>query len=159
MLAARAAVAIVSTVAVVAAAATSAVAAAGSGFGGGGGGGGTDFCADSIASCNVSSGAGTQAAAGSGTGDAQVTITYTPPLTVLAATLVADSIGQGPGHALADKATAIQTAVSAGQSTIACADITNYLGLVKAQTGKKLSPANAALLTSDATNLAAAIGC
>ncbi len=51
------------------------------------------------------------------------------------------------------------TLLRAGQTTIACADITNYLGLVKAHTGKKLSPANAVLLTSDATNLAAAIGC
>jgi hypothetical protein len=48
----------------------------GGGAGSGGGGGGTDFCADSIASCTVSSGAGTQTMAGSGTGDAQVTIIY-----------------------------------------------------------------------------------
>jgi hypothetical protein len=65
---------------------------------------------------------------------------------------------KGPGTALADKATAIQTAVNAGNKATACAGITDYLGLVKAQTGKKLSAADAATLTSDANNLRAALG-
>lgn len=50
---------------------------AASGIGGAGGGGGTDFCAVAIASCIVSSGAGTQTTAGAGAGFAQVTISYT----------------------------------------------------------------------------------
>jgi hypothetical protein len=77
----------------------------------------------------------------------------------LAAQLVADSSGKGPGKALADKATAIQTAVNAGQTATACAGITDYLGLVKAQTGKKLTIAQANQLTTDATDLADALGC
>jgi hypothetical protein len=77
----------------------------------------------------------------------------------LAAQLVTDSTGKGPGKALANKATAIQTAVNAGQTATACADITDYLALVKAQTGKKLTSAQANQLTTDATDLADALGC
>ncbi len=49
--------------------------------------------------------------------------------------------------------------MNAGDTATACADVTNFLGLVKAQTGKKLSTANARLLTTDAMNLQAALGC
>jgi hypothetical protein len=76
--------------------------------------------------------------------------------------LVADSAGKGPGTALADKAAAIQAAVNAGQTATACAGITNYLGLVKAQTGKNLTrgpTGTAAQLTADAQALSAALGC
>jgi hypothetical protein len=82
-----------------------------------------------------------------------------PTASALAAKLVSDADHLKPGTALADKATAMQTAVNAGQTATACADITNLLGLVTAQTGKKLSPANADLLTADANNLAVALGC
>jgi hypothetical protein len=85
-----------------------------------------------------------------------------PSASVLAAILVADSTGKAPGTALADKATAIQIAVNANQTATACADITDYLGLVQSQTGKKLTTGpngTAALLTTDADNLAAALGC
>ena len=68
----------------------------GSGFGGGGGGGGTDFCADSIVSCTVSSGPGTQTMAGAGTGDAQLTITY-----ALTSTGVSAPGSAAPGTAIA----------------------------------------------------------
>jgi hypothetical protein len=77
----------------------------------------------------------------------------------LAQQLVNDSTGVGPGKALLDKASAIQTAVNANQTATACADITDYLGLVKAQTGKKLSTSTAMTLTNDADNLSAALGC
>jgi hypothetical protein len=79
-------------------------------------------------------------------------------ITTPGAMLVADSTGKGPGHALSDKVAAIQTAVNAGRTATACADITDYLGLVKAQTNKKLSPADATTLTNDATSLASALG-
>ena len=49
------------------------------------------------------------------------------------------------------------TAVNAGQTATACAGITDYLDLVKAQTGKKLTPAQANQLTTDATDLADAL--
>ena len=50
-------------------------------------------------------------------------------------------------------------AVNAGQTATACAGITDYLGLVKAQTGKRLTPEQANQLRTDATDLAAALGC
>lgn len=77
----------------------------------------------------------------------------------LAAQLVAESTCEGPGKALAHKATAIQTAVNAGQSATACAGITDYLALVKAHTNKKLTPEQANQLTPDATDLADTLGC
>jgi hypothetical protein len=78
----------------------------------------------------------------------------------LAATLVSDTSGLPPGNArLVHAATAIQAAVNSGNTPTACADITNFLALVKAQTGKKLTTAQAAQLTTDADNLAAALGC
>ena len=63
------------------------------------------------------------------------------------------------GGALAQKAIAIQTAVNAKprQTATACADITDYLALVKAQTNKKLTLAQANELTTDANNLAHAL--
>jgi hypothetical protein len=95
-------------------------------------------------------------------GIADESATLVPSASVLAAILVADSTGKAPGTALVDKAIAIQTAVNANQTATACADITDYLGLVQAQTGKKLTTGangTAALLTTDADNLAAALGC
>jgi hypothetical protein len=118
--------------------------------GGGGGGAGSSFV--------VPSGSGVTLAKDT-TGTPEVTFTYTAPASALAAILVSDSIGQGPGHALADKAGAIQAAVKNGQTAIACTDITDYLDLVKAQTDKKLTETQASELTTDATNLAAALGC
>ena len=67
--------------------------------------------------------------------------------------------GVGPGTALFGKATAIQAAVTSGDTSTACAGITDFLGLVDAQTGKKLTVAQAGQLTTDADNLAAALGC
>ena len=85
---------------------------------------------------------------------------FTPPTALeLAPPLVADSTGIGPGKALAKKATAIQTAVNAGQTARACARITSYLALVKAHTGKKLTPDQAIGLTTQATDLADELDC
>jgi hypothetical protein len=77
----------------------------------------------------------------------------------LAAVLVADSSGKGPGKALVNKARRIQTAANAGQTATACAGINGYLGLVKAQTEKKLTAAQANQLTTQATDLADTLGC
>lgn len=75
--------------------------------------------------------------------------------------LLVASIGVGPGQALADKAITIQDAVDSNPTNtpVACANITDYLGLVKAQTAKHLNAATAATLSDDASNLAAALGC
>jgi hypothetical protein len=120
------------------------------GAGGGGGGGGSNYTGTATS---------TTVTDGYQSGNGQVTISYALPASALAAQLVTDADHLAPGTALADKAAAIQTAVNSGATSTACADITNFLGLVKAQTGKKLSPANAALLTTDANNLATALGC
>src|SRR5262249_31061579 len=106
---------------------------------GGGGGGGSSFGPTGSVFATA-----TTAASG--------TISYTLTASDLAATLVSDSNGKAPGEALADKAAAIQAAVNAGQTATACAGITNYLGLVKGQTGKKLSASDATTLRNDANN-------
>ena len=46
-----------------------------------------------------------------------------------------------------------------GDTSTACADITDYLGLLKAQTGKTLSASTTTKLRNDANNLADALGC
>jgi hypothetical protein len=91
-----------------------------------------------------------------------VAISYTASASTLAAQLVTDADHLPPGAALAKKATAIQTAVNTGQTATACAGVTNFLGLVQAQTGKKkpkLTQEQATLLTNDAQALAATLGC
>jgi hypothetical protein len=90
--------------------------------------------------------------------DESATLVTSPPSTQASA-LVTDSVGVGPGKALFKKASAIQAAVDAGNTSRACAGITSYLKLVKAQTGKKLTASIASQLTTDATDLAAALGC
>jgi hypothetical protein len=112
---------------------------------GGGGGGGSSF--GPIGSVFATA-----------TTAASVAISYTLPASDLAAILVSDSAGKGPGKALAEKAAAIQAAVNAAQTATACAGITDYLGLVNAQTGKKLSASDATTLTNDANNVATALG-
>lgn len=132
-------------------------------WGGGGGGGSCDKAAGAGGGGSSFGPAGTTFNNAVNDGDGSVTITYTAPASALAVTLVSDSTGQAPGTAFGDKATAIQTAVNAGQAATACTDLTDYLGLVKAQTGKKLTTnpngGTAGLLTADATNLAGALGC
>ena len=122
---------------------------------GGAGGGGSDFCATSLSSplsltnCAV---IGTTPIFG-----ASVSISYTGP-SDLAATLVTDVDRLKPGR-LGSLARRIQTAVNAGNTATACAGIANFLGVVEVQTGKKLTQAQATLLTTDATNLATALDC
>ena len=96
---------------------------------------------------------------GSISGGWSLDFTAGPDVSSIAAKLVADSDHVKPGTGLADKAAAIQAAVNANDPATACAAIANYLGLVKAQTGKKLNSTQVALLTGDANNLASALGC
>ena len=123
------------------------------GAGGGGGGGGSDY---------TGSATGVTVTDSDQSGNGQVTITYTLNANTLAAQLVTDADHLPPGAALAKKAAAIQTAVNAGNTATACAGITDFLGLVNAQTGKKRAKLNqdqATQLTNDAHALAAALGC
>jgi large repetitive protein len=82
-----------------------------------------------------------------------------PTALELAPPLVAASTGVGPGKALANKASAIQAAVNAGQTAHACTRIKDYLALVKAQSGKKLATEQANQLTTQASELADELGC
>jgi hypothetical protein len=74
-------------------------------------------------------------------------------------TLVSDADNLAPGTALGSQAMAIEAAVIAGHAHAACGDITNFLGLVNAQTVKHLSASDATTLRNDANNLATALGC
>jgi hypothetical protein len=82
-----------------------------------------------------------------------------PTAPELAPPLVDASTGVGPGKALANKAAAIQTAVNAGQTAHACTRIKDYLALVEAQSGKKLTTEQANQLTTQASELADELGC
>ena len=128
-------------------------------FGGGGGGNG----GDGINNSGGGGGGSSFGPAGStftlAATDQSVVISYQATAADLAAILVSDSTGKSPGTSLVAKATAIQQAVTAGQTAVACADITDYVRLVKAQTAKKLTPAQANQLTTDATNLATVLAC
>jgi len=77
----------------------------------------------------------------------------------LAPPLADHTVGMGPGKAPAHMAAGIQSAVNAGQTARACAQITGYLALVKAQTGEKLTPEQANQLTTEATDLEDALDC
>lgn len=131
-------------------------------FGGGGGGGchSADFGGGGGSSYGgTGSPGGISIAAASSTEAPEVMISYTLRASDLASKLVIDADHLAPGKALAHKAAAIQTAVNAGHTATACADITDFLGLVKAQTGKKLSTTKAMTLRTDAMNLQFALGC
>ena len=82
-----------------------------------------------------------------------------PTALELAPSLVAASTGLGPGKALANKAAAIQAAVNAGQTAHACTRVKDYLALVQAQSGKKLTTEQANQLTTQASELAVILGC
>jgi polyvinyl alcohol dehydrogenase (cytochrome) len=72
-------------------------------------------------------------------------------------TLLTAVTGVGPGTSLADKITATQGYVAAGDKTNACTTLATFVNLVKAQTNKKIS--NPASLIAQATAIEATIGC
>jgi hypothetical protein len=77
----------------------------------------------------------------------------------LLADLLTAVAGLPPGTSLADKVKQIQRYVAANNKAGACAVLTDYLDLVKAQTGKKLTTAQAASFTQQAKDIEAALGC
>ena len=73
---------------------------------------------------------------------------------------LADAVaGVGPGRSLAAKVRAIQGYVAANETASACATLGAFVSEVNAQTGKKLSSAQAASLISQASDIQAALGC
>jgi hypothetical protein len=67
--------------------------------------------------------------------------------------------GVGPGRSLAAKVTAIEGYVAANDTADACATLGAFVNEVNAQTGKKISTAQAASFISQAQDIEAALGC
>jgi len=80
------------------------------------------------------------------------------PATLLAS-LLKEVTGIGPGQSLANKVRLAQTYCAAKDLQATCAVLTDFVSEVSAQTGKKLTTAQAAKFTSDAKAIMAAIGC
>jgi len=73
---------------------------------------------------------------------------------------LADAVaGVGPGKSLTAKVSAIQGYVAVGDTADACATLGAFVNDVNAQTGKKISTAQAASFISQAQNIEAALGC
>jgi len=75
------------------------------------------------------------------------------------ATLRGDVTGAGPGTSLRDKVKKIEADVAAGNKADACADLTAFINAVKAQSGKKLTAAEANGLIADARQIRNVLGC
>lgn len=75
------------------------------------------------------------------------------------ADLIAASTGVGPGSSLADKARQVQAYLDAGQIEDACGTLKAYLNEVKAQTGKKVTAAQAATLAAQVNQIRAVLDC
>jgi streptogramin lyase len=73
--------------------------------------------------------------------------------------LADDVVGVGPGHSLAGKVAAIQGYVAANDTADACAALGAFINEVEAQTGKKISSAQASSLVTQAHNIEAALDC
>jgi hypothetical protein len=73
--------------------------------------------------------------------------------------LIAASTGVGPGQSLLNKALEARAAYQAGNPGGACSVLSGYLNEVKAQSGKKLTAAQAAMLTDLAQRVRVFVGC
>jgi hypothetical protein len=73
--------------------------------------------------------------------------------------LATDSTGVGPGTSFADKARSAQSSLAAGDKAGACGTLGAYLNELSAQTGKKVTAAQAASLTAEVNRIRAVIGC
>jgi hypothetical protein len=115
--------------------------------GGGGGGGGS----------NLVPAGGTAAL----TSDSPyLTIAYSrSALTDQVANLLGTVSGVGPGKSLANKLTGIQDKIAANEMTDACGGLKGFINEVKAQTGKKLTAAQAASFTTQANSIDDTLGC
>jgi hypothetical protein len=64
-----------------------------------------------------------------------------------------------PGTALVDKLTQVQAHIKANNKAGACSALTDFIGLVKAQSQKKLTQQQATSFTDQAKNIQATLGC
>ena len=64
-----------------------------------------------------------------------------------------------PGKALGNKVKQIQAYVAANNTAAACAGLNDFIALVKAQKGKKLTNAQVADFTAQANAIKTTLGC
>jgi hypothetical protein len=67
--------------------------------------------------------------------------------------------GVAPGTSLGDKVKQVQADLAVSDTTDACSGLANFIGLVKAQNGKKLTMPQSASYVQQAQNIEAEIGC
>jgi hypothetical protein len=92
----------------------------------------------------------------------QVTILVAVPGSAVGAALdalLADVTGVGPGKSLANKVKQIQSYVNANDIADACGAFVGFINEVKAQTGKKITAAQAASFISQAQAIQDTLGC
>ena len=82
-----------------------------------------------------------------------------PSVSSLLEQLLTDSTGVGPGKSLANKVTLAQTYYAVGDIPSTCAVLQSFLDQVRAQSGKKLTTAQADALSEDAELIMSAIAC
>ena len=82
-----------------------------------------------------------------------------PDVAELLATLLNDVTGVGPGTSLADKVKQVQAYVAADDKPAACSTLNDFINLVTAQTGKKVTAAQAASFIAQATAIKSTLGC
>jgi HYR domain/FG-GAP repeat len=73
--------------------------------------------------------------------------------------LLAAVTGIGPGSALLDKVALAQSALGAGNVPAACSALDSFIGLVTAQTGKKLTVGQASILIASAQQIESVLAC
>ncbi len=73
--------------------------------------------------------------------------------------LLASVVGVGPGSALADKIELAQSYLAAGNIPAACSTLDGFIALAQAQSGKKLTAAQATTLIASAEQLESVLGC
>ncbi len=75
------------------------------------------------------------------------------------ADLLAAATNAGPGSALADKVTLAQSYLAAGNIPAACGALDSFIALANAQSGKKLTAAQASTLVAAARQIESVLGC
>jgi len=91
--------------------------------------------------------------------DNLVATLFSQPVSSLLQQLLADSTGVGPGKSLANKVTLAQTYYAVPDIQATCAVLESFLHEVRAQSGKKLSTAQAQALSGDAAVIMHTIAC
>jgi hypothetical protein len=85
--------------------------------------------------------------------------TLTPTVGMQLAALLQSVTGVGPGKSLANKVMLIQSYVDADNTAAACDTLTGFINEVNAQTGKKITAAQAASFISQAQAIQDTLGC